>query len=69
MADAPAPVNKVASFKRSMSLQVSNPADQATTPEPEPEVDVAPTPTIAEVDAAFEKELEELQKAQPEEGK
>ncbi|KAG2451642.1 hypothetical protein HYH02_003422 [Chlamydomonas schloesseri] len=61
MADAPASVNKVASFKRSMSLQVSNPADQVTE-QPEPEVDVAPTPTIAEVDAAFEKELEELQK-------
>ncbi|KAG2490817.1 hypothetical protein HYH03_010739 [Edaphochlamys debaryana] len=57
----PAPA-KIASFKRNMSLQVSNPTTDVLAAEPEPEVDVAPTPTLDQVDAAFGKELEAMQK-------
>ncbi|PNH04036.1 hypothetical protein TSOC_009845 [Tetrabaena socialis] len=60
MADAS--VQKLASFKRSMSCQVPNPTSDPSALEPEPQVEGAQTPTMAEVDAAFEKALEALQK-------
>eukprot|EP00798_Chlamydomonas_sp_ICE-L_P004184 gene4182-14284_t len=52
------PANKPASFRRNMSIgievrdEVKEDADAG---------EVCPTPTIAEVDAAFEKELEKLE--------
>ncbi|GLC39696.1 hypothetical protein PLESTM_000928000 [Pleodorina starrii] len=49
-----------------MSIKVDNPTTDVTEAEPEPEVDVAPTPTVAEIDATFEKELEALQRSEAE---
>lgn len=59
MADAG---SKAQQFKRAMSLEVSNKTDDESISEAEPVVDVAPTPTVAEVDKAFEAALEELEK-------
>ncbi|GLC62195.1 hypothetical protein PLESTB_001854000 [Pleodorina starrii] len=64
MTNAPSDVK--AAFKRSMSIKVDNPTTDVTEAEPEPEVDVAPTPTVAEIDATFEKELEALQRSEAE---
>eukprot|EP00201_Polytomella_parva_P018860 CAMPEP_0175072298 /NCGR_PEP_ID=MMETSP0052_2-20121109/19816_1 /TAXON_ID=51329 ORGANISM="Polytomella parva, Strain SAG 63-3" /NCGR_SAMPLE_ID=MMETSP0052_2 /ASSEMBLY_ACC=CAM_ASM_000194 /LENGTH=64 /DNA_ID=CAMNT_0016339755 /DNA_START=11 /DNA_END=205 /DNA_ORIENTATION=- len=58
MADTPN--DKISSFKRTLSLSVKSSTTDTKEEVPEPVIDVLPTPTSAEVEDVFDKELQAM---------
>lgn len=60
MSEQSAPVSKLASMKRQISIEIKNPTDSTESLDEPPVIDVLPTPSADEVEATLEKELQNL---------